>query len=394
MKLPVRILTVLCLLPLAACTAPSPQPEVAQPLPIPTVTAVISPEQTESPANHGNVTVIQDLLTARAAHTATRLADGRVLIAGGFNQVEPSIASAEIFDPISNMFAPTGSMTIARQSHTATLLQNGKVLIAGGYGPQGEYLGSTETYDPQTGEFTPAGQLAVPRAGQIAVLLQDGKVLLAGGVGTDWVFLDSAEIYDPDSDIFTPTGSMALTRESHTATLLQDGRVLITGGHKGRRASLVIHASAELYDPATSLFTATADMLIKRHKHDAVLLGDGSVLVIGGADERDQDGQYFSAEKYDPRTGEFVEVGNMSATRYKFQGTSILLQTGQVLLMGGASVTEIYDPQTRIFSQLQVGVGTTRLFATATSLPDGRVLLSGGYGTNTSASANAWIYKP
>jgi hypothetical protein len=87
-------------------------------------------------------------------------------------------------------------------------------------------------------------------------------------------------------------------------------------------------------------------------------------------------------------------IGNMNSSRYKFQGTSILLRTGKVLLMGGASVTEIYDPGTNTFSKVVDGLGTTRLFATATSLPDGNVILAGGYGTNISASANAWVFQP
>ena len=110
-------------------------------------------------------------------------------------------------------------------------------------------------------------------------------------------------------------------------------------------------------------------MLTERHKHDAVLLEDGKVLVVGGADERDDGGQYSSAEIYDPHTGMFTMDGNMNASRYKFQGTSILLRTGKVLLIGGASVTEIYDPVTNTFNEVIDGLGTTRLFATATSLP-------------------------
>jgi N-acetylneuraminic acid mutarotase len=292
------------------------------------------------------------------------------------------------------MFLPTDSMSSARNSHTATLLQNGKVLIAGGYGHNGEYLSSAELYDPLTGKFLPTGQLKIPRAGHIAVLLNNGKVLLAGGVGTGWTFLNSAELYDPNKNTFALTGNMTVARESHTATLLKDGKVLISGGHKGRQSSIIIYSSAELYDPTSGLFTSTTNMLTKRHKHDAVLLEDGRVLVVGGADERDDGGQYSSAEIYDPHAGIFTMLGNMNASRYKFQGTSVLLRTSKVLLIGGASITEIYDPVTNTFSKVVDGLGTTRLFATATSLPDGKVILVGGYGTNISASANAWIFQP
>lgn len=389
-----RIFATLLLVSLVACTTPSKLTEGAPRLTSTPVLVTDTPEQTEPTATDGNVTAIQDMLTDRAAHTATLLPNGKVLIAGGFNGSENSLSSAEIFDPASSKFLPTDSMSFARQSHTATLLQNGKVLIAGGYGYNGEYLSSAELYDPLTGKFIPTEQMAIPRAGHIAALLNNGKVLLAGGVGAGWTFLDSAELYDPNTNTFTLTGNMTIARESHTATLLKDGKVLITGGHKGRRSSIIIYSSAELYDPTSGLFTSTTSMLTERHKHDAVLLEDGRVLVVGGADERDDGGQYSSAEIYDPHTGMFTMAGNMNASRYKFQGTSVLLRTGKVLLIGGAGVTEIYDPVTNTFSKVIDGLGTTRLFATATSLPDGKVILVGGYGTNISASANAWVFQP
>jgi hypothetical protein len=127
-------------------------------------------------------------------------------------------------------------------------------------------------------------------------------------------------------------------RESHTATLLKDGKVLITGGHQGRRSSITIYSSAEIYDPVSGLFTLTSNMLTKRHKHDAVLLEDGRVLVAGGTDEREENGQYKSAEVYNPDTGQFGKISDMKASRYKFQGTSVLLNNSKVLLMGGAGV--------------------------------------------------------
>jgi hypothetical protein len=334
------------------------------------------------------------MLASRASHTSTLLPNGKVLIAGGFTSGENVLSSAEIFDPTLNEFSFTGSMNFPRQSYTATLLQNGKVLVAGGYGGAGETLSSAELYDPLTGQFTLSGEMTIPRAGQIAVLLNNGVVLLAGGVTTGWVFVATAEVYDPNKNTFTSTGNMTVARESHTANLLKDGKVLITGGHHGRRSSIKIFSSAELYDPASNSFTLTSPMLTRRHKHDAVLLEDGRVLVAGGADERDEDGQYNSAEAFDPEAGLFSQVGEMNTSRYKFGGTSILLNNGQVLLMGGSSLTEIFDPITNSFHALAEGVGATRLFASATALPDGRVMLTGGYGSDIAASAQAWVFQP
>lgn len=347
-----------------------------------------------APSTYGKVVALSAMQSARAAHIATLLPNGQVLLTGGFNRQAKALASAELFDPTSGHFLPAGAMNIARQSHTATLLPNGKVLLAGGYDETGAYLDQAELYDPLTGDFTPTAPLTTARAGHSAVLLANGTVLLVGGVGTGWTFLASAEIYDPLQNTFRLTGSMTTARESHTATLLDDGTVLIVGGHQGRRSALTLLASAEIYHPVSGSFTATHDLLTRRHKHDAVLLADGTVLVIGGADERDDGGQYTSAERYHPDAGRFTSAGAMHLPRYKFQGTAILLRNGHVLISAGANRMEIYDPLTSHFSLVQNVLGTTRLFAATAYLPDDTVLLTGGYGPTVAASANAWLFQP
>lgn len=339
----------------------------------------------------GAVNAIRRMTGPRAAHTATLLPDGRVLVAGGFTAKGNSIESAEIFDPAAETFSPAGNMSSPRSGHTATPLSNGKVLIAGGY--NGIYLASAELYDPSTGTFTPAARMVTARSGHVAILLQNGRVLLAGGVGTGWTFLANAEIYDPGTNTFTATGNMLAARESHTSTLLADGKVLVAGGHRGRRAAMTIYSSAEIYDPTTARFSATGDMTRIRHKHDAVLLADGRVMIVGGADERDGRPAYTSTEIYNPSRGTFAAAGNMNSPRYKLQGTTILLNNSKVLVAGGADRAEVFDPSRNTFSYAAGDMGTPRLFATATRLGNGQVLITGGYYGNNEVSSNAWIYR-
>ncbi len=352
---------------------------------------IVNGKRESNETKAGSINAIRSMNTRRAAHTATLLGSGKVLVVGGFAGDENSLASAEIFDPKTNTFSSASNMSFTRAGHSATVLPDGKVLIAGGY--NSNYLDSAEIYDANTGKFTPTGKMTLPRSGHIAVLLNNGKVLLAGGVGTGWTFLADAELYDPQANTFTKTKNMTAARESHTVTLLKDGNVLITGGHQGRRSAIEIYASAEIYNPTNGTFTATANLTVKRHKHDATLLDDGTVLIVGGSDERDSRGAYATAEIYNPKTKTFTKIGDMNLSRYKLQGTTVLLKNGEILIAGGANRAEIFNPTTKTFEVAAGKFETARLFATATLLPNGQVLIVGGYDNNNTVSKQAWIYK-
>lgn len=340
----------------------------------------------------GSISAISNMTVRRSVHTATLLRDGKVLVAGGYIGGEGNISSAELFDPATNEFVAVGSMRLARSSHSATLLADGKVLVAGGF--NGEYLDTTEIYDPSTKQFVPGPRMTSARSGHIATAFNDGTILIAGGVGTGWTFLKSAEIYDPLAKQFSAVDDMSLARESHTATLLKDGRILIVGGHNGRRSQVVIYSGSEIYDPRTRRFTEAGDLSTKRHKHEAIRLTDGRVLILGGSDERDGDGAYNNAEVYDPANGKFTAVKNkMNATRYKLQGTAVVLPSGKVLVAGGSNRAEVFDPATNSFVFAEGDMGTIRLFATATLLGNGTVLITGGYRDGRNISDGAWIYR-
>lgn len=328
----------------------------------------------------------------RFEHAATLLLDGKVLIVGG--QITYACCngtnSAEIYDPMTDTFTPTGSMSTVRAEPTATLLNNGKVLIAGGSDMSWPYgqLASAELYDPNSGTFVPTtGNMSTPRAGHSAVLLANGQVLLVGGQANSLPGggLASAEIYDPTTDTFTGTGSMSINRylPPDAAILLNNGQVLVAGG---QAEGGIMLDGAEIYDPASGTFTLTGTMNMAHAYHFQVtLLNNGQVLITGGGNGSDTlDG----AELYNPVTGTFSLIGNMSIPRDRHRST--LLNNGEILIAGGdnssgsADSAEIYDPAIGSFTPIG-NMTTPRTSPTATLLNDGSVLMTGGFNTHDSS---------
>jgi Galactose oxidase, central domain/Kelch motif len=267
-----------------------------------------------------------NMVASRLMHTATRLANGDVLVAGGAS----SRSSAERYSPATRSWSAAGTMIEDRFRHTATLLRTGKVLVTGGCCSSA----SAELFDPATNSWIATGSMSDARSDHTATLLLDGTVLVAGGGR-----LSSAELYDPATGSWTPTGKMATPRSFHTATLLPDGRVLVVGGQDATGSAL---AGAELYDPRTGLWAFAGRMTSARESHTATLLADGTVLV---ASKDWVAGRMVSAELFDPATGSWTTSAAMVEPRVSH--TATLLSDGTVLVAGGDEFplfAELYHP--------------------------------------------------
>ena len=315
--------------------------------------------------------------TARRNHTATLLLNGKVLVAGGFNRNTASVVgTAELYDPATGTWTPTGSLATARDYHTATLLLNGKVLVAGGAPDAAGYssFSSAEVYDPAAGTWATIGPMSSARQAHTATLLPDGRVLVAGG-GDAGYFISGAEIYNPAAGDWTPTGSLVSARGIHTANLLPDGKVLAAGGNYNSFSAptIVASSSSELYDPATGTWTASGFLNAARSTHVATLLPNGKVLVAAGY-YVNNNVQLFSAELYNSAAGGISLINPVKlpggAFQFAFTGAAngtntVLAATNHALPLANWTVLGVvpeFSSGLFVFSDSQAANGPQRFY--------------------------------
>ena len=403
---------------------------------------VDSPAQdssTSTAAVHARKVALQNLKPAIPA-------PGDVLIAGGADASNESIADAEFFDPSLGQFVVTGIEASSRAAISAAPLSPTQVLLPGGFSGgatiknfslnlAGKVLSSAESFDEVTGAFSPAGTMGTPRMGYTATELNNGKVLVAGGLDNHDNVLDSAELYDPATRKFVAiANTMSDRRMFQTATLLLSGKVLIAGGATNLSGDTT--NSADIYDPVSNSFApATFPMDHQRAAHTATLFTSGpmagKVLIAGGVGGSSFFFKDSSAELYDPTSQQFVLLSSFM-NEPRSMHTATLLDNGDVLFAGGFSGTvavtggmlsgasgvisnsaETFDPSTGDFScvggfnsdtlRCNQSMSVARAGHTATLLATGahphRVLIAGGIGAADPAAhgvelSSAELFNP
>jgi WD40 repeat protein len=301
------------------------------------------------------------LSIARRDHAVLLLKDGRVLVSGG-RVGSGASASAEVYDPLAGTWSKVTDMPTPREGHTLTLLRTGLVLVAGGGNA------TSDEYDPATDKWTYPENIGGPALSvHAAVLMQDGKVLVAGGSNTD----NQTRLYDPINHFWSPTGATLTTlRQFASGTVLGDGRVLLLGGQFSSN-------SAEVYDPSKNKWSVAGGLSIARKGQSMTLLPNGRVLVVGG---NNGSAPQAAAELFDPSLNVFSTGGAMLTARENH--TATLLPSGKVLIAGGSqalAADELFDGTKDAWLAAPSSM-TNHVKPTVTQLPDGNLLVAGGQG--------------
>ncbi|GAB3141283.1 hypothetical protein GCM10027258_23620 [Amycolatopsis stemonae] len=307
-------------------------------------------------------------------------------------------------------WSPAGVLPAPVSTVDAVPLTTGRVLLADGTGPDGEAVATTTLFDPTADSWTAGAALGTARRRHTTTRLDDGRLLTAGGRGTDAV-LATAEVADPAASAWRPAAALGVGRHGHSATKLLGGRVLVAGG-SGVRPGQDDGAltACEAFDPGTGTWAPLPPMTDARTDHQAVLLQNGDVLVVGGAVPRGngRSGQLAYCEVFDRTREDWVVTGSLAQARTGHQAT--LLPDGTVLVTGGDPVVapdgtldphglataERYDPKDGTWRPAAPMPGGGRTGHRALLLGSGLVLVTGGTGTpeRTAGYRSALLYHP
>jgi hypothetical protein len=221
---------------------------------------------------------------AHAYGVAASLANGDVLVIGGYDGGETFTTGAvDIYSAAGGTWSAGPALPgVGRYAFTATTMAGGKILVAGGDDGSmapGSALSSVQIYTSGSG-WAAAEAMKKVRVDGAAVLLKDGRILVAGGTDASGVAQNTAEVYDPSTGHWTLTGTMPVARAGLTLSVLPDGRVVAAGGF-GSSPSQAL-TTADLFDPTTGGWTSTGALAHGRRYQAATALADGSIMVVGG----------------------------------------------------------------------------------------------------------------
>jgi N-acetylneuraminic acid mutarotase len=340
-------------------------------------------------------------------HSATLLNDGRVFVFGGGS-------GAEVYDPTVGTWSLTAQPVVTgRTYHTATLLNDGRVLIAGGVTTFPTGLSSAEVYNPINNIWKSTGAMGGQRFGHKAALIRggtNGLVIVAGGSATGGATdLNTAEVFDPATLTWASTASMTSRRYAPGVCVLDNGQFFVSGGYDDNVSAYV--TTSEVYDPINKTWSVTSVMSHARYTHAAIPVTTGKVLLVGGNGATPETYRYAGSVSNAGRLNGLYKLSTTGLSTLTYvtpdapyatttgAGTISLVkaETNAVVgpfLFDAKNGVAITGTQTVATMSLSAGQNYTVLtVADASSFPDAEGWLCFGFGTSTQVTPVRYLAR-
>ena len=308
--------------------------------------------------------------------------DGSGILVGGVQPASQTmpVVDVERFDPATGEYrvltqisqrigAAVALLGVGTGAHVAVI---GGIDAATGAGAT--FVETIEAENPADRRVERIDDSSMARVGLSATALTNGSIIVIGGSGDPGsgsgsdpsTSVDEITLSNGTPAVLPAHASLLHGRWNHTATRLGDdvgAEILVAGGEgSGSNGMVAPIAEAELYKPLTGMFSTLRPMMLHpRSQHRALRMPDGSVVIIGGIGPGGQAVPELESFTID---GGFTDSGTLPGNAGAIDFTATTLPDGRVLITGGRTTPGGPPVATAFILQVNTNTGAIDILAT------------------------------